>query len=127
MSSYRDLQVWRKAMGLVVMVYRHTQAYPSDERFGLTSQTRRAATSIPANIAEGQARKSNPSFRNFLRIALGSAAELETHLEIARRLRYSEEDDAQALLRSADEVGRMLQGLLKSLQAEDDPPPLTID
>ncbi len=115
MSSYRDLQVWRKAMGLVVMVYRHTQAYPSDERFGLTSQTRRAATSIPANIAEGQARKSNPSFRNFLRIALGSMAELETHVEIARRLSYLDQQAARSLLQAADEVGRMLQGLLKSL------------
>ena len=115
MSSYRDLQVWRKAMGLVLLVYRHTQRYPRHEQFGLTTQTRRAAVSIPANIAEGQAQQRPGRFQNSLRIALGSAAELETHLEIAKALQYLEQEDADALLSSVDEVGRMIQGPLKSL------------
>ena len=106
-------------MDLVVAVYRHSENYPKNEQFGLSSQTRRAAVSIPANIAEGQARKSAAQFRSFLNIALGSVAELETHMEIAKRLDYLEPEAAQTLLNSANEVSRMIHGLLRSLETED--------
>ncbi len=114
-KTYKDLQVWNKAMDLVMAIYRHTETYPKHERFGLTSQTRRAATSIPANIAEGQARRHTAEFRNFLSIALGSLAEVETFFEIAHRLGYLKEEHMDSLRGAANEVGRMIHGPLRSL------------
>ncbi|TAK04257.1 four helix bundle protein [Patescibacteria group bacterium] len=87
-GSYQDLIVWQKAMDLVVGVYEITKDFPTDERYGIVSQMRRSAVSIPSNIAEGYRRKSEVDFQRFLRIAYGSASELETQLLIAQRLRY---------------------------------------
>jgi len=85
-KSYKDLIVWQKAMDLVEMVYQVTRSFPKDELYGLTNQLRRAAVSVPSNIAEGQAHNSTAEFRNFLSIAHGSLAEVETQLLIAERL-----------------------------------------
>ena len=87
-KSHRDLIVWRKAMDLVVLVYKATEGFPKHELYGLTNQIRRAASSVPANIAEGQGRRSKSEFRQFLGNARGSLLELDTHLELALRLNY---------------------------------------
>lgn len=110
---YKDLIVWQKAMVLVTQVYRVTRTFPRDERYGLTSQVRRAAVSIPSNIAEGQGRMSQGEFRQFLGHAKGSLHELETQLLIAQNLGYLADD---ALLGNhLSEVGRLLNGLINSL------------
>src|SRR5579862_7466163 len=89
--NYRDLIVWQKAMDLATLVYQSTESFPQKEVFGLTNQLRRAAVSIPSNIAEGQGRNSNLDFRRFLGISRGSLQEVETQLELARRLGYLDE------------------------------------
>jgi four helix bundle protein len=114
--SFRDLNVWRKSMDLAVVVYQTTEKLPRSETFSLTLQMRRAVVSIPSNIAEGKA-KSGQSYPHHLRIALGSEAELQTQIELARRLQMLKEDDAASLLAQVAEVGRMLSALLKSLEA----------
>jgi four helix bundle protein len=113
--SYRDLIVWKKAMDLVTEVYRCTQRFPKQETYGLVSQVRRAAVSVPSNIAEGHARISTGEFRQFLGHASGSLVEIETQFEIAQRLGYIDCDECAELLRHTDEIGRMLTGLLRSL------------
>lgn len=118
MQSYKDLLVWQKGTLLVTEVYRLSEKYPKAEIFGLTSQTRRAAVSIPANIAEGYARKHRAEYIQFLRIAFGSGAELETHLLIAQNLKFITKDDAKKTASLLDEVMRMLNGLLSSLVAK---------
>jgi four helix bundle protein len=113
--DYRDLVVWQRAMGLAELVYRQTANYPSHERFGLTSQMRRAATSIPSNIAEGQGRRStDQELVRFLQIAHGSLCELQTQLELSVRLKLLSEAQASELKSSGDEVGRLLGGLIRS-------------
>ena len=112
--SFRDLDVWRKSMDLAVRVYEATNNFPRTEMFGLTSQMRRAATSIASNIAEGKA-IGGLSYPRHLRIAHGSEAELQTQIELAKRLKLLDDDCANALLNHASEVGRMLVGLLRSL------------
>ena len=112
--SFRDLTVWQKSMDLAVRVYRTTAKLPRTEMFGLTSQLRRAATSIPSNVAEGKA-VGGQRYPHHLKIALGSEAELQTQIELARRLDMLTEADASALLNQASEVGRMLAGLFKAL------------
>ncbi|HTW58222.1 MAG TPA: four helix bundle protein [Terriglobales bacterium] len=114
-KSYRDLVVWKKAMALVLDVYRSTQTFPKSETYGLVSQLRRAAVSIPSNIAEGQARLSTGEFRHFLGNARGSLMEVETQILIARDLGYLRQDEGENLLGVAAEVGRILNGLLSSL------------
>lgn len=114
-QSYRDLIVWQKSMALVLSVYRCTQKFPKMETYSLTSQLRRAAVSIPSNIAEGQGRLSTGEFRQFLGNARGSLKEVETQIMIARDLDYLEELQAELLLNDAVEVGRILNGLLASL------------
>ena len=94
-KSHRDLIVWQKAMDLVVLIYKATEAFPKHELYGLTSQLRRAAASIPANIAEGQGRRSKPEFCQFLGNARGSLLELDTHLELALRLRIFDNQSAR--------------------------------
>ena len=116
--SYRDLQVWQRAMDLAVGTYELTKAYPRDELFGLTSQSRRAAASIAANIAEGYGRASKPSYLSFLRIARGSLKELETHLILAERVGLLASGAAAPLLEQTDEVGRMLHGLITRVEAQ---------
>ena len=107
MSDYRELTVWQKAMELVVCIYRYTKKFPTDERHGLTSQMRRAAVSIPSNIAEGSRRKGKGT-GHFLIISFGSASELETQLEISKRLEYGTEVDREACEVLLSEVLRML-------------------
>jgi four helix bundle protein len=119
-QSFRELAVWQRAMQLTVAIYKMTQAFPREERFGLTSQIRRSAVSIPSNIAEGQGRTTVGDFRQFLGIARGSTCELQTQLEIARALNFGDAkliDGAESL---SNEVRKMLFRLLDSLNA--DPP-----
>ncbi len=113
--KYSELIVWQKSMDLVTEIYKITATFPSEERFGLSSQARRAAVSVPSNIAEGHGRKSTASYLNFLSIAFGSLMELETQIQIAVRLNFIQEDKAVALLLQTDEIGKMLSGLKKSL------------
>ena len=114
--GYRDLKVWSKSMDLVVSVYKETRVLPNDERFGLTAQSRRAAISIPANIAEGQGRATHGEFRNQLSNARGSLNESETLWEIAYRLNYFTKSQRDVLLASSDEISRMLTALRRSLR-----------
>lgn len=113
--KYSDLVVWQKAMDLVIEIYKITATFPSDERFGLSSQARRAAVSIPSNIAEGHGRKATGAYINHLSIAYGSLMELETQTQIAVRLSFVPEDKTSALLKQMDEIGKMLTGLKNSL------------
>ena len=113
---YRGLLVWQKAVDWVEAVYATTAAWPTDERFGLTSQIRRAAVSIPSNIAEGAARRSTPDFLRFLSISRASLAEAETQLIIAERLGYIDAVALTALLDAADEISRMSSGLISKLE-----------
>ena len=115
--SYQDLDVWQVAIVLVEKCYRATASYPRDEVYGLTSQIKRSATSIPANIAEGWGRDQTGQYIQFLRIALGSTRELETHLIIAEKVGMPQpkpEDDPRP---DCDRVGRMLRALIRSLEA----------
>lgn len=114
-QTYRDLVVWQKAMELVTEVYRSTAAFPKDEIYGLTSQLRRAAVSIPANIAEGQGRLTQGEFCQFLGYARGSLLELETLIIVASNLNYLETKQVAQLLSRTAEVGKMLNGLLNSI------------
>ena len=115
-ARYRDLLVWQKAFDLVTEVYKATAGFPAAEQYGLTAQMRRACVSVVANIAEGAARQHTREFVQHLHVALGSMAELETYLLLSDRLRYFPQQASQPLMASAAEVGRMLRGLVKSLQ-----------
>lgn len=114
--SFRDLNVWQLGMTLAVEVYRVTAGFPADERYGLTSQARRSAVSIPANVAEGHARRSDAIFLNHIRIALGSQAELWTEIELAYRLGYITSQRSASLHAQIDEIRRMLHGLRRSIE-----------
>ena len=114
-KSYRDLEVWRRGMDLVELVYEITKPFPSDERFGLTAQLRRAAVSIPSNIAEGWGRNGRKEFRNFLKIARGSLTEVETQLIVAWRLGYLPEATLNDLLSETEIESKMLLKLIRSL------------
>jgi four helix bundle protein len=116
--NHRDLIVWQKAMALVTECYLVTQRFPDRERFGLSSQLQRAAVSVPANIAEGNGRRSRPSYVNHLSIAYGSLAELETHILIGVNLGYTQASDVESALSQVEEVRRMTAGLIRSLTAE---------
>ena len=113
--NYRDLIVWQKAFALTLEVYRQTLHFPVEEKYGITAQLRKACVSIPSNIAEGEGRRSASEFRRFLFIALGSLKEVETQIMISDALAYFKPDEAGKLLTIADEVGRLLTGLIKSL------------
>ena len=117
--TYRDLLVWQKAIDLVTEVYALTRRLPKSEIFGLSDQMRRAAVSVPSNVAEGQARQHTREFRQFLHIALGSLAELDTQLVIAHRLKYLTSQDVAKLTESVTELRRMTAGLLSKLPATD--------
>jgi four helix bundle protein len=114
-KDYHDLIVWQKAMELVMLVYRTTKNLPKEEIYGLTSQMRKAAVSVPSNIAEGQGRQTRKDFRNFLAISLGSLRELETQILIAQGLNYFTRSTTQDLFNLSDQVGRLIRGLAKSL------------
>ena len=111
MKGHRDLLVWQKSMALVTDIYRVTQTFPKNELYGLTNQIRRAAVSVPSNLAEGHGRTSRKEFHHFIGQARGSLTEVETQLEIARNLNYLQADEAKELLERASEVARMLNGL----------------
>ena len=114
--SYRDLLVWQRAMDVAIATYALTRNYPRDELFSLTSQSRRAAASIAANIAEGYGRSTKPAYLNFLRIAQGSLKELETHLILAERIGATSTGSTDDVLGQADELGRMLRALISKLE-----------
>jgi|SRR5271165_4542042 len=111
MHGYRDLRAWQQAMALVTDVYRVTRMFPKEELYGLTSQVRRAAVSIPSKFAEGHGRNSRNEFRQYIGQARGSLSELETQLEIAKNLGYPKDQAADTLMKQADAVGKMLTGL----------------
>jgi four helix bundle protein len=115
-QHYKDLIAWQKAMDVVAALYDATESFPKREPYSLTDQMRRAAVSIPSNIAEGQAHFSRREFRHFPRHSSGSLAELETQILIAQRRDYLTEAQAAELLKRTREVGRILSGLLNSLK-----------
>ncbi len=114
-ESYRNLIVWQKSMDLVIAVYQMTSCYPKSELFGLVSQSRRCAVSIPSNIAEGRTRGTRKDFRQFLIIALASGAELETQIEIAHKLGFCDEQSYAKVVSLAIEVMKMLNVIIKKL------------
>jgi four helix bundle protein len=116
-QHYRELIAWQKAMDLVTHIYDITKQFPDDERFGLVSQMRRCAVSVPSNIAEGQSRNTRGEFKQFLGIARGSVAELTTQILISERLGYL--IDPKSTVDMAEEVGRILSGLLNSLRTNN--------
>ncbi|MEW6658889.1 MAG: four helix bundle protein [Thermodesulfobacteriota bacterium] len=109
--SYRDLDVWKLSIDLVKEVYKLTDKFPTSENFGLTSQIRRAAVSIPSNIAEGQGRNSSKEFRQFLSVALGSVAELETQLIISQAIEYISQGELTPFLNNLDRIRKMIKSL----------------
>ena len=113
--NFRDLDIWQLGKKLVVDIYKVTQSFPKEEYYGLIPQMRRAAISIPSNIAEGFNRFHNREYRQFLYIAIGSCAELETQVEIAYELEYLDETSKNALLEEIDHESRMLRNLIKKL------------
>ncbi|MCC5934892.1 MAG: four helix bundle protein [Balneolales bacterium] len=115
LKSYQELTVWQKSIDLTLKIYRHTSGFPTEEKFGITSQIRRAATSIPANIAEGQARRTTGEFLQSLGIARGSLAETETYLIISQKLGLISETVCEPLLNDCTEISKMLNGLMKAL------------
>lgn len=114
-SHYQELIAWQKAMDLVEVVYRVTQRFPREELYGLTNQVRRAAVSIPSNIAEGQGRGVGSEFAHHLRISNGSRQEVETQILIGQRLNYITSAEADIALAAAAEVGRLIAGLHRSI------------
>ena len=117
-QSYRDLKVWQNSMMLVEGCYRLTQGFPKEEVYGLSSQLRRAAISIPANIAEGYGRGSRPTYLHFLKIAQGSLKELETHLLLSYRLGFVSNLLSEPLLDQCDQLGRMLGTMIRKFENE---------
>ena len=117
-KSYRDLRVWQDAMSLAESCYLLTGRFPKEEMFGLTSQIRRSAGSVAANIAEGHGRENTGSFIQQLRIAQGSLKELETHLLLAERVGITTKDEVDGRILQCEAVGKMLRSLIRSLQAK---------
>ena len=115
-KSYRDLVAWQKAMDFVTELYQVTRTFPKEEIYGLTSRLRRAAVSIPSNIAEGQSRLSRLEFKNFLSHARGSLVEVETQLLIAQNLGFLGKREADGLMARTSELARILNGLLKAVR-----------
>lgn len=113
--NYQDLIVWQKSLEFTIAIYRYTKTFPKEETYGLISQMRRAAVSISSNIAEGQTRHTVKQFFQFLSIARGSLSELETQIILTYRLNYISEDTKNELLKTAEEIGRMLSSLMKNL------------
>jgi four helix bundle protein len=115
LKSYRELIVWQKAMDLVEMIYQVTKGFPKEELYGLTAQIRRAAVSVPSNIAEGQGRNSTKEFRNHLSMAYGSLQEVETQILLAQRLGYLEQEQIQSVSNLLAEIGRLTNALSSAL------------
>ncbi|WP_420959449.1 four helix bundle protein [Brucella sp. IR073] len=114
-NSYRDIMAWQQAMELVTAVYKFTESWPREEIYGLTGQVRRAAVSIPANIAEEYGRDTRKAYQQFLRIAQGSLKELETHLLIAERLGFSNKEAIAPIIALSESVGKLLRLLIRKL------------
>ena len=114
-KSYKELDVWKKGLNIVDKVYQLTQKFPGEERYGLMSQLQRSAVSVPSNIAEGFARHYSKEYEQFLYVALGSCAELETELIISERRRYVARKELEDLQEDIDHESRMLMNLIKSL------------
>jgi four helix bundle protein len=122
-QSYKDLEVWQRAMRFVTDVYELTKAFPKEELYGLTSQIRRSAVSIPSNIAEGRTKRSTREFIRFVNIACGSAAELETQLTISQNLNYASHADLNKMIEELTNIARMLNGLHTGLEKRLYPDP----
>jgi four helix bundle protein len=118
MKDFRDLKVWEKARALTPACYDVTKSFSREEVFGLTSQIRRAAFSVPANIAEGCGRRGNSEFHRFLQIAIGSASELEYHLLLSKDLGYAKGEDHDRIQQQVEEVKRMLASLIRKVHPE---------
>jgi len=116
MTTYRDLLVWQRGMDLVEHLYALTRTLPSEERFGLCAQLQRAGVSVPSNVAEGHSRRTQGAFMNHLSIAIGSQAEVETLLEVCKRLKFGDNELLASSERCAIETGKMLYGLYASLE-----------
>ena len=114
-TNYRELIAWQKAMDLVVEVYKLSRAFPPEELYALTNQLRRAAVSVPSNIAEGQGRGVGSDFARFLRISVGSVQEAQTQMLVAERLQYVRHEDVAPVLALSEEVARVTRGLLASV------------
>jgi len=119
-QSYRQLIVWQRAMELVQSIYKLTKDFPKEEIYGLTSQIRQAAVSIPSNIAEGQGRDSTKEFLHHLSIAYGSLMEVETQILIAESLNYLKSEETKLILGKTSETGRLINGLTRSLKQKSD-------
>lgn len=115
MKTHKDLDVWKNGIEYVTKIYEKTSSFPKEELYGLTSQIRRAAVSIPSNIAEGAARRSKKEFCHFLYVALSSAAELNTQIIISNKLGFLNYENSDELIKNLDLISRMIQGLIKSL------------
>lgn len=115
-ESHRDLIVWQKSMDLAVVAYRFTNAFPIDERYGLTSQIRRSCASIPANIAEGYGRESAGAYAQQLKVAQGSLKEFETHVELAHRIGLLDRSTLSNVLKNSEEIGKMLRSLIRAVE-----------
>lgn len=120
-KPHKKLNVWSDAVDLAQQIYKVTERFPSNEQFGIASQVRRTAVSIPSNIAEGAARQTKKEFLNFLHIAKGSLSELDTQLEIARRLEYLDQARWETLDERLERIDRMLSGLVRSLRSRNNP------
>lgn len=115
-NTYRNLIVWQKPVALVTAIYTLTKSFPQEEKFGIVSQLNRASVSIPSNIAEGWGRESSKNYLQFLRISRGSLMETETLLEISKNLKYINDKDFKIISDNIEEVSKILQGLIKSIQ-----------
>ncbi len=119
MSTFRNLLIWQKSMDLVTKIYNSTQKFPKEELFGLTSQIRRSATSIPSNIAEGYGRDSNKEYLRFLNISISSLFEMQTQIEIAKNINYINETDFNKIYEDSREIERMLTSFIKKIKERD--------
>jgi len=116
MESYRELLVWQKSMSLVTQIYKNTRGFPKEELYGLVTQIRRYAISIPSNIAEGWGRSATQDYLRFLRISRGSMYELQTQLDVCGNIGYINSGDLEGLYPVCDEIGKMLNGLITKLK-----------
>lgn len=117
MSTFRDLKIWQKSMNLVTQIYKETESFPESERYGLISQIRRSAVSIPSNIAEGYGRNSGGDFKRFLNISMGSLFEIQTQLQIAQNLKYLDTKENERLYNLSREIERMMSSFIRSIQS----------
>lgn len=119
MKTFRKLIIWQKSIAFVTRIYKSAIEFPKEELYGLTSQIKRSAVSVPSNIAEGYGRKSNKEFIRFLRIAMGSLFEIQTQLEIAKNLNFIDEEVYLDLYEDSREIERMLSSLIDKLSAKE--------